>query len=57
MKTKYVVYIIGLKSMFVEKGYSDKSALFIIEKKAQVQELELIATGGSSDVFSALTTH
>lgn len=57
MKTKYVVYIIGLKSMFVEKGYSDKSVLFIIEKKAQVQELELIATGGSSDVFSALTTH
>jgi hypothetical protein len=45
MKTKYVVYIIGLKSMFVERGYSDKSEIIKIEKKAHVQELELIAAG------------
>jgi hypothetical protein len=57
MKTKYVVYIIGLKSMFVERGYSDKSELIKIEEKAHVQELELIAAGESSDVFSGLTTH
>ena len=57
MKTKYVAYIIGLKSMFVERGYSDKSELIKIEKKAHVQELELIAAGESSDVFSGLTTH
>ena len=43
--------------MFVERGYSDKSELIKIEKKANVQELELITAGESSAVFSGLTIH
>lgn len=43
--------------MIVEGGYSDKIDLIKVEKKAQVQKLELIAAGESSAVFSGLTTH
>jgi hypothetical protein len=43
--------------MIVERDYLDKIDINKVEKKAQVQKLEIIAAGESSAIFSGLNVN